>query len=147
MTSQTKHCQATPSWSIFVPTDFVEVHNADSWQAHAGPRIVYVSSMKVANGENRAPAAALRVMAARKLAPPSEVERYPRDEVEVQGDAQITSSATGFELKGFACADGNVATCVINFDHDDDRDWAIATWRSLQPASLPAKPRPWWRFW
>jgi hypothetical protein len=147
MTSELKHCQATPTWTISVPVDFAEIHNGDSWQAHAGSRVVYVSSMKVTNGETPVPAAALLATAARKLAPASDAERHRRDEADVQGDAQVISMAAGLELKGFACADGSVATCLIHFDQLDDREWAVTTWRSLRPVASPAERRPWWRFW
>jgi hypothetical protein len=143
MTPDKKVCQATPSWRISVPTDFVEIQNGDSWQSHADTRVVYVSSMKVGNRSAPALAATLLATAARGLAPPSEVERYRFEEAGVVGEAQIAQTADGFELKGVACVDGNVATCVINFERRDQQDWAISTWRSLQGAT----PRPWWRVW
>jgi hypothetical protein len=144
MTSDLKHCQATPSWKISVPVSFVEIDNGDSWQAHADTRVVFVSSMKVVSAGTPVPASALRATAARRLGPDPEGGRYDLEGSDVQGDAQIVRKTEGLELKGFACADGIVATCVINFDRDDQREWAVATWRSLRPSSAK---RPWWRFW
>lgn len=146
MTSDVKHCQATPTWTITVPAHFAEVDNGDSWQCHADTRTIYVSSMKVANGSSPVPATALRDLAARKLGQPREVERLQFVGSGVEGDAQITTTGTGFELKGFACVDGGVATCVISFEQLTDRDWAVDTWQSLRPISV-AKPRAWWRIW
>jgi hypothetical protein len=145
--SDLKHCQATPSWTISVPVDFAEIDNGDSWQAHADTRSVYVSSVKVAEAGSPVSSTALRATVARKLAPQSAAERHNLDESGVQGDAQILRTATGFELRGFACTDGVVATCVINFDHEDHREWAIGIWRSLRPVPRSVKANPWWRFW
>ena len=147
MANDAKLCRATGSWAITVPATFEEVNNGDSWQAHADTRIVYVSSMNVTTGASRVSAASLRATVSRRLAPPSEVERHQFTESGVEGEAQISGIDGAFELKGFTCVDGCVATCVINFGQAQHRDWALATWRSLQPHAAGATPRPWWRFW
>ena len=137
MTSDTKRCQATPSWTISVPSDFTAIDNGDSWQAHADTRVLYVSSMKVQNGGAPIPATVLRATLARSLEPAAADERHQLEESGVVGDAQIIRTPQGFELKGFACTDGDLATCVISFEQDEHRDWAVSTWRSLRPASSP----------
>ena len=137
-----KQRRAHWDWVIQVPADFECVDNGDSWQAYADTRTVFVSSAKVVNGASPAPAASLLAVAVRGLAPPSDVERLQFEESGVQGEAQITSSEDGFELKGFACVDGAIATCVIAFERVEHRQWAVDSWRSLRPL-----PRPWWRFW
>jgi hypothetical protein len=147
MTNDAKQCRATGSWAILVPATFDEVDNGDSWQAYADTRVVYVSSMRVENGEGPVPAAYLRATASGKLAPPTEVERHHFVEPGVEGEAQISGTDGRFELKGFTCVDGCVATCVISFEEAQHRDWALATWKSLQPRAAVAKPSPWWRFW
>lgn len=135
--SDMKRCQATPTWTISVPSDFTAIDNGDSWQAQDDTRVVYVSSMKVANGGSPVPATVLRASLARSLEPASADERYQLEEPGVAGDAQIISTADGFELKGFACTDGDLATCVISFEQGDHREWAVSTWQSLRPTSAP----------
>jgi hypothetical protein len=137
MTSDMKRCQATPSWTISVPSDFSAIDNGDSWQAHADTRVVYVSSMKVESAGSPVLATVLRATLARSLEPASEGERHQLEEPGVVGDAQIISTPEGFELKGFACTDGELATCVISFEQGDHREWAVSTWQSLRPGSLP----------
>ena len=144
MTEDTKQCQAG-SWTILVPRHFAEIDNGDSWQAHAGTLCVYVSSMTVADANGAVPAATLFSTASRKLAPPSEAERHSFEEAGLKGGAQIIRTNTGFDLKGITCVDGCVATCVISYVEQADRDWAISTWKSLRPSA--PKPKPWWRLW
>ena len=140
MAEDTKQCRATGDWTIIVPRNFAEIDNGDSWQAHAGTRCVYVSSMSVAGVNGAVPAAALFATASRKLAPPSEAERHSFEESGRHAGAQIIQTATGFDLKGFTCVDGCIATCVISFVEQTDRDWAVATWRSLRFSA--SKPKP-----
>jgi hypothetical protein len=147
MTSDVKQCRATGSWAILVPANFEEVNNDDSWQAHADTRFVYVSSIKVGGEDSPVPVASLRTTVSLKLAPSSEVERHQFAESGVEGEAQITSTKAGLELKGFTCVDGCVATCVISFEQSQHRDWALATWKSLRPLADAPRPNHWWRFW
>ena len=145
MAEDTKQCGVAGGWTIVVPRNFAEIDNGDSWQAHAGARCVYVSSMRVADANDAVPAATLFATASKKLAPPSEAERHSFEEPGLNAGAQIVPTDTGFDLKGFTCVDGCVATCVISCAEQTDRDWAVATWRSLRPSA--SKPKPWWRFW
>ena len=146
MTEDTKQCRPTEGWTIDVPRNFTEIDNGDSWQAHEGVRCVYVSSMKVNDASGGAvPAAALFATASRQLAPPSQAERHSFEEAGLNAAAQIIQTDTGFDLKGFTCVDGCVATCVISFAEEADRDWAVATWKSLRLSE--SKPKPWWRLW
>jgi len=146
MTSATKHCHATGSWIVDVPANFAEIDNGDSWQGHADTRVVYVSSMKVANGSVPASAISLRATISRKLDPPSTVERHALESSDRLGDAQIARGDTGFQLKGFTCVDGCIATCIISFELPEHHDWTLATWRSLRPFTRQ-KTTAWWRFW
>ena len=128
-----------------MPNHFAEIDNGDSWQAHAGTQCIYVSALKVVDANGVVSAATLFAAASSKLAPPSQAERLSFEEPGLKAEAQITPTATGFDLKGFTCNDGCVATCLISFAEKTDRDWAIATWRSLRPSVSKAKP--WWRLW
>ncbi len=140
----TKQCR-TGRWMITVPRSFTESDNGDSWQAHAGDRCVYVSSMTVANANGAVSAPALFSTASRKLAPPSEAERHAFEGPGLHAGAQITTTESGFDLKGITCIDGCVATCVISYARQGDRDWAVSTWKTLRPWA--PKPKPWWRLW
>ena len=145
MAEDTKQCRVTEGWTIVVPKNFVEIDNGDSWQAHAGMRCVYVSSMTVTDANGTVPAAALFATVSKNLTPPSEAEPHSFAEPGLNAGAQIIQTDTGFDLKGFTCVDGCVATCVISFVEQTDRDWAVATWRSLRFST--SKPKPWWRLW
>ena len=145
MAEDTKQCRVTGGWTIVVPSNFAEIDNGDSWQAHEGARCVYVSSMRVADANGAVPAAALFATASINLVPLSEAEHHSFEEPGLNAGAQIAQTDTGFDLKGFTCVDGCMATCVISFAEQTDRDWAVATWRSLRPSA--SKPKPWWRVW
>ena len=129
MAKDTRQCRTTGGWTIVVPRNFAEIDNGDSWQAHEGTRCVYVSSMKVADANG----AALFASASKTLAPATEAELHSFEEPGLKAAAQITLTDTGFDLKGITCVDGCIATCVISFAEQTDREWAIATWRSLRP--------------
>jgi hypothetical protein len=145
MAEDIKQCRPMKGWTIVVPRNFTEIDNGDSWQAYAGVRCVYVSFIWVADTNGAVSATALFATASSKLAPASEADRHSFEEPGLNGGAQITQTDTGFELKGFTCVDGCVATCVISFAKQTDRDWAVATWRSLGLSA--SKPKPWWRLW
>ena len=145
MAEDTKQCRAMDGWTIVVPRNFAEIDNGDSWQAHSGGRCVYVSSIRVTDANGPVPAVALFATASRKLASPSEAERHSFEEPGLNAGAQITPTDTGFDLKGCTCVDGVVATCVISFVEQTDRDWAVTTWKSLRFCA--PEPKPWWRLW
>lgn len=139
---ENKKCRPAAGWTIVVPRGFAEIDNVESWQAHEAARFVYVSSMAVTGPTGAAPAAALFATASKRLA--ADADRHSFDERGLYACAQISNTGSGFELKGLTCVDGHVATCVINFAAPTDRDWAIATWKSLR---FEATRKPWWRFW
>jgi hypothetical protein len=123
----------TGRWSISVPRSFRLIDNGDSWQAHEGERVVYVSSIAVedAEGSPTAPEA-LCVTAARAFG--EEGERHSHSAEEVRGVAEIRREADHWQLKGFMCAAGTVATCLIDYLDPRDNEWALAVWRSLEHA-------------
>lgn len=139
---ENKTCRPVGGWTVVVPTTFAEIDNGDSWQAHEAARCVYVSSLVVTGPMGAAPAAALFATASKRLAADADSDSF--EERGLYASAQISETASGFELKGFTCVDGHVATCVISFAAPTDRDWAIATWKSLR---FEPTPKPWWRFW
>jgi hypothetical protein len=143
MTEEKKQCHATGDWTISAPTHFVEVDNGDSWQSHDDTRCVYVSSLKVSDGHSVVPAASLRATISKKLAPPTEVERYTFEDSGLVSEAQVSSyDDGGHELKGFSCVDSYLATCMLSFQRPEHRGWAKKTWQSLRHLSVTAKSRP-----
>jgi hypothetical protein len=131
--SSTPHrIPTTGHWSISVPRHFRVVDNGDSWQAHQGERIVYVSSLAVQDVGSPVTPDALCVTAARAFAEGG--ERHSHSAGSIRGVAEIRREADHWQLKGFMCADGTVATCVIDYASPQDREWALAVWRSLEHA-------------
>jgi hypothetical protein len=144
MTEGTKRCAATPSWSIAVPVQFSEINNSDSWQATADTRCVYVSSIKVGGGDKGPPpASALCAASSSTLGKAPSAERLRFEQSAMVGAAAIQHLDIGFELRAVMCVDGCVATCVINFENHEHRNWAIETWQSLRAV----EKKPWWRLW
>jgi hypothetical protein len=133
-------------WTILIEPDFEFIDNGDSWQAYKGGRVVYVSSISVTDEHgHKVPAEALLAGTADSLGPGKRIRFLESD---VCGEAEIKPSETGSQLMGFMCAHGTVATCVIDFEEEQDIHWATSTWRSLRFELAGDKtPKPWWRFW
>ena len=135
-------------WTFLIEPEFELIDNGDSYQAHKGGRVVYVSSIRVTDDHGRrVPAEALLAGAAQSL---GTGKRINFSESNVHGEAEIKPSETGSQLMGFMCAPGTVATCVIDFEEEKDVHWATSTWRSLrfEPANdIDKAQKPWWRFW
>jgi hypothetical protein len=130
----TQSWRRTPTvgeWTILQPPEFQTIDNGDSWQTYSGGRVFYVSSLRVGDpGASRTPAAALRATAARTL-PKQAARRLSHEHGAVCGDAEIRPEGKAWQLKGFMCADGVVATCVADYPSQDDEAWAVAMWESL----------------
>ena len=54
----------------------------------------------------------------------------------VRSRASIARDERGEELTALCAAPGSVAICTVSFDGDDDRHWALETWRSVERAAL-----------
>ncbi len=118
-------------WTILLPPEFETIGNGDSWQAHSGGRVFYVSSLRAGNrGASRTPAAALRATAVRTF-PKQVARRLNHEHGTVCGDAEIRPENQAWQLKGFMCADGVVASCVADYRDPDDEAWAVSMWESL----------------
>ena len=126
--------QRTPTvgeWTILLSPAFKTIDNGDSWQAYSGDRVIYVSSLCVGDPNGRrTPAKALRAAAARTFTEPN-LRRLSHDHGAVYGDAEIRLEGTVWRLRGHMCADGVVATCVVDYPRQQDEAWAVATWESL----------------
>lgn len=122
----------TGEWTIALPPGFEHVDNTDSWQAFSGNRVVYVSSIAVGGTDSEVtPADAVHATVARSLAQ-STGERHSHAAGTLLGEAEVTREGEQWRLKGYMCAAGTVATCVVDYADEPDAPWAIATWRSLE---------------
>lgn len=120
---------ATGGWTFIIGSEFEVRDNGDSVQAVHGNRVAYVSSLRVGTPDAPVPAATIRSTAASHL---GSGERISHVDHSVQGDAEIRLDEGVSRLHGIMCADGTVATCVIDFPASADRAWAVAVWRSLR---------------
>ena len=121
----------TGDWTISIGPEFETIDNGDSWQAYDGSRVVYVSSIAVLDANGKVtPADSLRATAIRSFGT-SLGERHSYSQGSLRGEAEVKPESGHWQLKGFMCATGTVATCVVDFPDDRDREWAVSTWRSL----------------
>ncbi len=130
METATVKVSATGTWTFVVGSEFELIDNGDSVQAAHGDRVVYVSSFRVGTPEAPVPASQIRSTAAERL---GLGERFSHVVGSVQGDAEIRIDGDVSRLHGTMCADGTIATCVIDFNGADEKAWAVAVWESLLP--------------
>jgi hypothetical protein len=116
-------------WRITIPGSFSESFDAEgTFCAGEPPRAMYVSSFTYRDkGGQLVPAAEL-------LSPPDAGagERVEHATGAQLGRAVVKSVDGGFELEGEAAVAGSLASVTIAFADARDRDWAIATFRTLQ---------------
>lgn len=131
--SSASRVPTTGGWSISLPRSFRLIDNGDSWQAHEGELVVYVSSIAVqdAGGCPTAPES-LCATATRALS--EESERHSYSSEAARGVAEIRRQQEHWQLKGFMCAPGTLATCLIDYPNPQDTEWALSVWRSLEHA-------------
>jgi hypothetical protein len=120
---------ATGGWTFIVEPQFEVLDNGDSVQAVHGNRIVYVSSLRVGGPEWVVPAAQRRATAATRIV--GFGERFAHVGDSVQGDAEVFADGDTWRLRGVMCADGTVATCMIDFRYPSEQTWAVSVWKSL----------------
>jgi hypothetical protein len=128
MPSESKRVRAPGGWTVAIGSEFELRDNRDSLQAVHEERIVYVSSMRVGLPGVHLPAEKLRAAAAARL---GAGERLSHIGPSVQGDAEVSPNGDAWRLKGTMCANGSMATCLIDFHAANDRSWAISVWTSL----------------
>lgn len=129
-----RRIRATGDWSVLVPGDFEIIDNGDSVQAHKEGRIVYVGSLMVRDrrGEKIPAETSCATLAGKMMASTPAHQRLSFAEGARRGEAHVGPREGRWQLKGVVCAAGTVATCVIDFPHQRDQAWAIATWKSLE---------------
>jgi hypothetical protein len=120
---------ATGLWTFEIGAEFSLIRHPGSIQAVHGARIVFVTSMAAVKAGAAVPAAHLRRLIAARL---GAGERLSHRGLSAQGDAILLLDAGTWRLKGAMCADGTVASCVVDMAGPDDRAWAEAVWRSLE---------------
>jgi hypothetical protein len=123
-----KKVSATGRWFFTIGREFEVLDSGDSVQAVHGDRIVYVSSLRVGRPEGLARAAQLRATAARSFGTGERVSHVGHA---VEGDAEVFLEDDTWHLRGTMCADGTVATCMIEFSSRDEQTWAVSVWKSL----------------
>jgi hypothetical protein len=124
---------APGDWTVAVPASLERIDNGDSWQAHRDGFVVYVSALALNDkGGGKTPAKMVCEIARQKLAPPGAQPAMTFAEQNVLGEAAIKTGKLGWQLKGFACADGSIAVCVIDYASEEDRTLAVSTWQSLR---------------
>jgi hypothetical protein len=120
------------SWTVVIPEGMTQVDNGDSWQAHGGQIVVYVSSLSIPDGRGgRRPRAEIAAVAANKVPASEEADRLSSDNGVVIGHASVGPTDGGWRLTGYTAAEGTLATCVVDFAHLEDRGRVEGIWRSL----------------
>jgi hypothetical protein len=119
---------APGSWTFVVGPEFEIIDNGDSVQAVHGERIVYVSCLAIGAAQALVPAAALRASAAKRF---GSGQRFSHLGESVQGDAEAFLDDQVWRLRGTMCAEGTLATCLIDFSAPADLAWAVEVWKSL----------------
>ena len=123
--------QAIGAWSISIEPHFKTKHNQDSWQAFDEDRFIYISATSV-NDHNGlpVPAKALSQIAKNQLIN-SDSSIIEFEKSDLFGSAVIIKNEEGYQLNGFVCALGSIATCVIEYIIQEDEVWAKEVWESL----------------
>ncbi len=116
------------NWSFLIGAEFEEFNNGDSIQMVNGTRVVHISSLRVGSAEKPASMDQIRAIVAKRF---STGEHLTHTCDSLQGDAFINMKGDAWLLQGTMCADGTIATCVIDFQKPEDRTWAIDVWKSL----------------
>ena len=128
----TRRVSAAGKWTIAIPTHFEQIDNQDSWQAYAGSRVIYVSALTVRESDGMlTPIESLRTTAVRTLAGSSGL-RLTHSVDSLHGEAEVNREGAAWQLKGYMCAVGTIATCVVDYPMEEDFAWAVTTWRSLE---------------
>lgn len=122
----------TDGWSIEIPGEMAEDWDDEGlWTARDAGRAVFFKSYSLSREDGGQPEAE-EILDGLTL-PDGQVLEH-RDE-DVLGRAVITSpdgdDDPGWQLVGHNAIDGGLAACNIIFGDPDEREWAIATWRSL----------------
>jgi hypothetical protein len=122
----------TDGWSIEVPGEMAEEWDEEGlWTARDAGRAVFFKSYSLSKDDGSQPEAR-EILDGLTL---PDGRRLEHQNEGVIGRAALTSpdgdDETGWQLIGHNAIDGGLAACNIMFGDPDEREWAIATWRSL----------------
>jgi hypothetical protein len=121
-------------WDIEIPGAMAEEWDdkGQSWSAWDGKRTVWFSAFSRDKPDGGRPTAAEMLAGAASL-PEGEAMDYRRDGL--LGRAVLTpyeeDGEAMWNLKAYAAVAGHLALCNVFFHDLADRDWAVATWHSL----------------
>lgn len=123
----------TGDWTMEIDDGFTAVVTGDQVTFADATRKVAVSSIRVDTPAGDAqPADQIRASLGPKLEADDVVERTSLSVGHLRGEAVIARQDERWSLRGFVAANGSVASCMIDFDHEADTAWAKETFRSLR---------------
>jgi hypothetical protein len=122
----------TDGWSIEVPGEMAEEWDDEGlWIARDAGRAVFFKSYSLTQEDGTRPPAA-EILDGLTL---PDGQRLDHRDEDVIGRAVLTppdgDEDPGWQLIGHNVVDGGLAACNIIFGDPDQREWAIATWKSL----------------
>jgi hypothetical protein len=121
-------------WSVAVPGSFAERRSADEWWGGDAGRSVTLAATATGTPSGPMPPEVFLDQVAGQLGEGS----IPHRLGPVVGKARLTTdTSSGIEvavLDGYSAVVGSGAAIKIVFDNPSDWEWALETWRSLQPA-------------
>jgi hypothetical protein len=123
----------TDGWSIEIPGEMTEEWDDDGlWTARDTGRAVFFKSYRLSKDDGSKPATR-EILDGLTLPEGRRIEHRKEDMI---GRAALVApdrgDDDGWRLAGHNVVDGGLAVCNVLFRDPDARDWAIATWRSLE---------------
>ena len=125
----------TGGWSLVVPGEFAEEweENGETWSAWLGDRTIHFTSWSVC-GEDDETLTPEQILDSRPW--PDDAEIIEHEETPLLGRAVFLpyeeDGQTRWNLKGYSAIEGSFALCNICMQSADDRDWALAIWKTLR---------------
>jgi hypothetical protein len=116
-------------WSLRIPGSFAESWEDErTWYAWDATRTVRFTCFSIVN-EDETPQSAEEILGAYV----DIQETFEHEEEGVIGRAYLAHSMDEhWNLHGRTAVSGSLAVCTITIGSADDREWALATWRSLR---------------
>jgi hypothetical protein len=123
----------TDGWSIEIPGEMTEEWDEEGlWTAHDTGRAVFFKSYRLSKDDGSKPATR-EILDGLTL---PEGRRIGHRKEGMVGRAALVvpdrGDDDGWRLAGHNVVDGGLAVCNVLFRDPEERDWAIATWRSLE---------------
>ncbi len=123
----------TDGWSIEIPGEMTEEWDEEGlWTARDTGRAIFFKSYRLSKDDGSKPATR-EILDGLTLPEGRRIEH--RKEGMIGRAALVVPDRRdddGWRLAGHNVVDGGLAVCNVLFRDPDERDWAIATWRSLE---------------